>query len=72
MIVHPEGSKVWQMEQLLMEAAQRTHEVTRATGIMPVTPESLQGVSGASILQWGEAGAVLASQGLGSVPELES
>lgn len=36
------------------EAAQKTHAVTRATGIMPVPPESLQGVSGASILlQWG-------------------
>lgn len=54
MVVHPEGSQVWQMEQLLMEAAQKTHAVTRATGIMPVPPESLRGVSGASVLlQWG-------------------
>lgn len=45
MVVHPEGSQVWQMEQLLMEAAQKTHVVT---------PESLRGVSGTSVLlQWG-------------------
>lgn len=37
-----------------MEAAQKTHAVTRATGIMPVPPESLWGVSGTSVLlQWG-------------------
>lgn len=44
-----------------MEAAQKTHEVTRATRIMPVPPESLGGCQGP-----------LASQGLGSMQELES
>lgn len=72
MVVHPEGSQVWQMEQLLMEAAQKTHAVTRATGIMPVTPESLRGCQGPPSFYSGEAGAALASQGLGSMQEIES
>lgn len=63
MVVHPEGSKVWQMVHLLMEAAQKTHEVTRATGIMPVPPESLWRCQGPPSFYSGEAGAALTSQG---------